>query len=343
MANYSKKRPAFRSRTEIYKKSKWQKFKEAVAMFFNNVKRALTKIALKINEKGSQKLTIMMVPHTEKKIVNIQISNYVMFFTLVILVATITTSVVAISDNQRTVQGYNRMKTQNQFKSAEIEEFKRSINSLSERFTHFKGDINDTIRASGTTRNIYDFTDVALPALETNDTLPKEVRELQRLERELEVTKKNISSLGRFIANYKRLLQSIPSLYPLATSARITSPFGPRVDPIYRWRVEQHRGIDMATFPGTPIKATADGIVELAGYHGGYGWMIKIRHKYGFSTRYAHMERFAPTISVGSEVKQGTVIGYVGTSGRSTGYHLHYEVIIGNQAVNPQPFINMQP
>jgi murein DD-endopeptidase MepM/ murein hydrolase activator NlpD len=100
-------------------------------------------------------------------------------------------------------------------------------------------------------------------------------------------------------------------------------------------RVRAHRGVDYAADRGTPIMATADGVVIQRGPNGGLGNAIEIRHPNRFVTRYGHMSRFAPGISVGSRVKQGEVIGYVGATGLATGPHLHYEMIRGGRHVDP--------
>ncbi len=116
--------------------------------------------------------------------------------------------------------------------------------------------------------------------------------------------------------------------------ARLSSGFGMRRHPVLRY-TRMHKGVDFAAPRGTPIKAAGNGIVEKKGGAGGYGNYIKIRHANGYKTAYAHMLRYAPGIKSGKRVRQGQVIGYVGSTGRSTGYHLHYEVWVNGKAVNP--------
>jgi murein DD-endopeptidase MepM/ murein hydrolase activator NlpD len=113
------------------------------------------------------------------------------------------------------------------------------------------------------------------------------------------------------------------------------------MNPVFTWMPNFHPGVDLAIFPGTPILAAADGVVSEAGVAGGYGNQVKIKHAYGFSTRYAHMEEIGPGIIVGVRVKQGQVIGYVGSTGFVTGPHLHFEVIIGDSPVDPVQFLSM--
>ena len=127
-------------------------------------------------------------------------------------------------------------------------------------------------------------------------------------------------------------LASIPSGMPLAARS-LTSGFGMRLDPLLGGR-RLHAGIDLAAPLGTPIVATSDGVVSTADWSGGYGLLVGIEHGGGLQTRYGHMSQLA--VACGQAVRRGDVIGYVGSTGRSTGPHLHYEVRIHGQAIDPR-------
>jgi murein DD-endopeptidase MepM/ murein hydrolase activator NlpD len=116
--------------------------------------------------------------------------------------------------------------------------------------------------------------------------------------------------------------------------ARLSSGFGMRRHPILGYS-RMHRGTDFAAPSGTPILAAGEGTVVSAGPYGGYGNYIRIRHANGYETAYAHLSRYARGVRSGTRVRQGQVIGYVGTTGRSTGPHLHYEVSLRGRQVNP--------
>ena len=117
--------------------------------------------------------------------------------------------------------------------------------------------------------------------------------------------------------------------------ARLSSPFGMRKHPIDGYN-KMHRGTDFAAPMGTPIMASGDGVIKKAGWCGGGGNCVKIRHNSSYETVYAHMSKFARGIKSGVRVKQGQTIGYVGSTGKSTGPHLHYEVIVNGKKVNSQ-------
>jgi len=129
---------------------------------------------------------------------------------------------------------------------------------------------------------------------------------------------------------------NIPSRMPLST-ARFSSEYGSRVHPVTGRRAN-HKGIDMAAPTGTPIFATADGTVDMAQWFGGYGNFIKLEHGGDMETRYGHLSKL--NVRPGQEVKKGDLIGFVGSTGRSTGPHLHYEVRIAGEAVDPTPYLH---
>ncbi len=116
--------------------------------------------------------------------------------------------------------------------------------------------------------------------------------------------------------------------------ARLSSRFGKRKHPVLGY-TRMHRGIDFAAPRGTPIVAAGDGLIAKAGRNGNYGNYVEIRHNREFNTAYAHLSRFAKGVRKGRRVRQGQVIGYVGSTGLSTGPHLHFEVIRNKRKINP--------
>lgn len=128
---------------------------------------------------------------------------------------------------------------------------------------------------------------------------------------------------------------SVPSRMPLE-GAQLTSNYGMRTHPVLGGR-RKHTGIDLAAPTGTPIYATADGVIGRADWYSSYGLYISINHGASMETRYAHLSRLA--VAAGDNVRKGDLIGYVGSTGRSTGPHLHYEVRVDGLAVNPIPYM----
>ncbi len=136
-----------------------------------------------------------------------------------------------------------------------------------------------------------------------------------------------------------------PGMRPLRwpiDGAVITSGFGLRRHPILGG-LRRHAGIDLPAPARTPVRAAGDGVVRVRGYNGGYGNYVRLDHGFGVYTAYGHLRRFARGLATGRRVRRGDIIGYVGSSGLSTGPHLHYEVRIDGRAVNPLPFLPAAP
>ncbi|WP_299376726.1 M23 family metallopeptidase [uncultured Tateyamaria sp.] len=135
---------------------------------------------------------------------------------------------------------------------------------------------------------------------------------------------------------YRIAAQKAPFASPVKSAFRFTSSFGFRRDPKTGGR-RMHNGVDFAASNGTPLYATADGVVTYSGWQSGYGRLVKIQHEFGIETRYAHLSKLR--VKVGQRVSRGDRIGDMGASGRVTGVHLHYEVRVGGKAVNPMIYI----
>lgn len=135
---------------------------------------------------------------------------------------------------------------------------------------------------------------------------------------------------------YRMALDRVPLATPVQGKTRFTSGFGGRRHPV-SGQGDFHEGLDMAGPSGTPVVATADGVVTYAGWQGAYGRLVKIRHADGLETRYAHLRRIH--VEAGQKVSRGDRIGDMGSSGRSTGTHLHYEVRRNGKALNPMTYI----
>lgn len=145
-----------------------------------------------------------------------------------------------------------------------------------------------------------------------------------------------ISLARAHLDHLSRKLGAVPVRKPIVGEVETTSGYGVRVDP-FVGRPAMHTGLDFRGNTGEPVRATATGTVETAGWNGGYGRMVEIDHGNGFSTRYGHLS--AIDVTVGQQVKIGQLIGKIGSTGRSTGPHLHYETRVDGDAVDPQKFL----
>ena len=158
--------------------------------------------------------------------------------------------------------------------------------------------------------------------------------DLDQLSKQSKIQIISFQELDEFFKSQKSLLSATPSIWP--ARGWVTSKFGYRKSPFTGLR-EKHGGWDIAARSGSSIRATADGVVVVSGREYGYGNMLEIDHGYGIMTRYGHNSKHLA--KVGDRVKRGQVIALVGNTGRSTGPHLHYEVLLNGFPINPKNYI----
>ena len=139
-----------------------------------------------------------------------------------------------------------------------------------------------------------------------------------------------LATVRTSVESQQALVRSTPSIWPLA--GWLSSGYGTRRDP-FDGSADFHPGLDIAANKGTPIRATADGKVKDAAYNGNYGNAVLIEHGFGIATRYGHLSKFA--VRSGQDIRRGDVLGYVGATGRATSAHLHYEILLNGQPINP--------
>jgi murein DD-endopeptidase MepM/ murein hydrolase activator NlpD len=178
----------------------------------------------------------------------------------------------------------------------------------------------------------------SVESMNSNQLVSSIFSTLSNLGSRIAAQKKSYNEIANLLKNKEALLAATPAIQPVSNKdlARIASGFGYRVDPIYK-TVKMHAGLDFAAPQGTPIYATADGVVKVSGFSdGGYGNHVVINHGYGYETLYGHMVR--TKAKRGQKVKRGEVIGYVGSTGKSTGPHCHYEVHKNGQKIDPVYF-----
>ncbi len=192
--------------------------------------------------------------------------------------------------------------------------------------------IEDDIRKAGTGGvNKY----ISLEQLQDGNKIKALHMRLDNMKNQSKIQKDSYSKLIQMAKDKSKMLASIPAIQPIPnkTLKRIASGFGYRVDPIYKTR-KMHKGLDFSAPKGTKIYATGDGVIQMVKRdRWGYGTHIIIDHGYGYTTLYGHMSK--ASVKKGENVKRGQVIGLVGSTGKSTGPHLHYEVAKNGVQVNP--------
>jgi murein DD-endopeptidase MepM/ murein hydrolase activator NlpD len=293
----------------------------------------------------SQKMTVMFVPHSENGSFHFNISFITIFISLLMFLSLILLGIFSITENVEANNKIDQLLDEHVTVLNELEEFKETVPRLSEVYFHLNKAVSRLNEASGdvtkdleANNNQFNTEYLAKKVLESDASEYNEIIELLKLEYNIEKLIPEIESVASYLQNYKKIFDVIPSINPVVGRPYIISDFGWRYDPFTKKR-RYHYGIDMKEALYTKIRASASGKVVIAKYSNSAGNYIKIEHEYGFSTVYMHLSRIS--VEPGQSIVKGQVIGLLGSTGRSQGPHLHYEVRINNKHVNPTPYLRL--
>lgn len=326
------------------------RFVEKTGKYVNTI---LTKISSSFNNMinaGKQRFTVMLIPHSEKKIFNFRISVFSLIV-IVFLLGCMMTSFVLFTTQFRGMSGLLKTRSEKlERKESDLEIIRDQIAELKSVSRVFEASLAKTLGTLGinnTAANLSaaagrsDFTSASFRQETQEGAILRELEDLKTLSRFLKDSVESFEEITELLVAQGELLVELPTLWPLKNvRGRITNYFGPSIHPFTRqWYL--HKGIDLAYQQGTPIVSTANGKIIEKGYEpNGFGNYVLIRHKYGFFTKYAHMDKVY--VREGENVSQGQVIGTMGNTGLSTAPHLHYEVRIGSQVVDPERYLNIK-
>ena len=298
-------------------------------------------------QRGNQKFTVMFIPHSERKIFNFQISVFALLFVGTLLSAVL---IVFFSLSAGFTQRNERYtQTAESLASSEttLESFGNEVRELERVVIEFRQSLESVLNvvgneaargflAGGVGGDLASFVSESLVLSED----VRSITELRSLRSYLEGAISPLREIEQVLLAQKELLVDIPTLWPVrAGKGSITNEFGPATHPISgEWYL--HQGIDISWLRGTDILATANGKVQRVGDDPrNLGIFVVLRHKYGFVTRYGHLDR--ATVEPGQDVQRGDLLGYMGSTGLSTGPHVHYEVRIAETFVEPRQFLSI--
>lgn len=244
--------------------------------------------------------------------------------------------------------GEKLLRAENERLSTRYQDLRQQLDDLQQQMTELEKRDNNVYRSIFEAEPIPDSAraralekqraDAEVARLGDNQLVSSIQKDLDTLGNRIQAQEKSFVQLSSLINNKEKLIAATPAIQPVSNKDlnRIASGFGYRIDPIYK-TIKMHAGLDFTAPQGTPIYATANGVVRLAGYSdGGYGNHVVISHGYGYETLYGHMVRIKAR--AGQRVKRGELIGYVGSTGKSTGPHLHYEVHKNGNKLDPVYF-----
>jgi murein DD-endopeptidase MepM/ murein hydrolase activator NlpD len=267
-------------------------------------------------KKAFTPITIMLIPHTDKKSLSIKIPSIGIFVSIILwFIGTVYVFSVAIDAFE-----YNRMQQKLDYYSSQFMEMKSSMIALKKAETEFRRLFSVKSKEK------------VLESLDTSDTGSID---MESLKHEIQLSMETIGEIKDYLSQQRDIYVSTPKGWPV-DGGHISSPFGSRNHP-KSGDYQFHSGVDIAAEPGTPVKATADGIVSFSGWSGGSGNLVALEHGFGYSTYYAHNKMLV--VKVGQKVKRGDIIGYIGSTGNSTGPHVHYEVWRDSKPMNPSAYL----
>jgi murein DD-endopeptidase MepM/ murein hydrolase activator NlpD len=281
--------------------------------------------------------TIIFVPHARAKFRKLKVSHRLLFSLLSLVSTSLCLSTffsVQYFTSLSQTHELSKLRRENRELQSANEQFGKSVESLR---TQLRG-VEDRTRKLAIIAGINTLDEASqggsgglrneeLQASPYRDDVDKMSFRSDRLN-------KDLSQLEEKFVAQSRMLSSTPSIAPVR--GILTDGFGGRSDP-FTHEAGTHNAIDISSAIGQPVRAPADGIVVKAEWASGYGNVVYVSHGYGYSTRYGHLSAF--NVRPGARVKRGEIIGYVGSTGRSTGPHLHYEVRVNNNPVNPLEYI----
>ncbi|PYQ12562.1 MAG: hypothetical protein DMH00_05640 [Acidobacteria bacterium] len=286
--------------------------------------------------------TIMIVPHAAEKSRRVRVSKNLVVAMGGFLGALLLAGVLLPHFVLRTTYlswVTSRLASQNAELKKTTEGIDIALNDLRAKMSDFEARATEMGTALGVAKLPLTHQAAAGGGLDLHSLSPEEGArfvqgELSVLRKRSENLQDSLKLLDAAYAKQAAYLASTPSILPVR--GLYGNGYGWRKDP-FTGEPDFHQGLDIAAAPGTKVLAPADGIVTLAGPSGGYGNFIVLSHGYGMVTHYGHLQAF--TVRPGQRVRRGDVIGYVGSTGRSTGPHLHYEVVVHQRAVDPTRYI----
>jgi len=267
-------------------------------------------------------VSIMMVPHDSKKTINIKVPSIGIGVSIILwFIGSIYVSSIAIDAFE-----YQRMKSTLNYYTAQFTEMKATMVMLKSAETQFK-----SLLSRGGKKEILEHIDINTTPSDTGSL------DMEALKEQIKRTAESVVSIKEYLHEQRDIYVSTPRGWPVV--GPITSPFGQRDAPFGGGGRQFHTGIDISVPSGTPVKATADGVISFAGWDAGSGNLVVIEHGAGYSTFYAHNSSIA--VKVAQQIKRGDVVSYSGSTGNSTGPHVHYEVWQQGRAVNPKGFLEV--
>ena len=290
-------------------------------------------------KKGNERITVMFIPHSEKKIVNFHISIFAISAVCILFITTVTITSILIINHSSTIKEVSKLKQYGSDYKVQIKRYQSEIAYLYSIFQKFKPEVSELygLMPEGDAESLWAKGGAPDTQVSNEDSSspPMEILNLQEMENELKITKNVLVKIKRFVEYRRKVLENTPSIWPV--DGFVVSRFG-RKNVGNSYEKANRHGIEIEAFPGMEIRATAPGKVSDIFWDPDLGLTISIRHKYGFITSYSHCQRVSVTKD--QMISKNEVIGYVGKTGKTSNYICFYQIMIGTEFVDPLPYLN---
>jgi len=317
-----------------------QKTKKAASFAFRGVGRVLGAVGRFL----TRRYTVVFVPHSEKKVYNFHVTvlSIVCFF--LVLSGILGAFFWYGSSYNYASSALAGRDAHIRYLQASLDQIREETNLLIRGAREFEDALAGTFSILGSdlsSRPSRGDLDSFFDVREMPEGISREIDDIRRLSAHLAAAAEPIAEVGAALHSHSEILADIPSIWPVQGGlGHISMFFGQNINP-FTGQYYIHRGIDISTFrSGDPVVATANGQIVAINYNHDFGNYIIIRHRHGYYTRFAHL--LSTRVRLGQRVQQGDVIGHIGNTGLSTGPHLHYEVHIGSDVVDPFHYIHLR-
>ncbi|MGN0757497.1 M23 family metallopeptidase [Treponema sp.] len=295
------------------------------------------------------KLTLMIVPHSQGKVFSVQTNVFALVLGIILAIGITGSFVYFNQKNASSGLEISRLRDENRETLASLDELRDENNNLLQTAKKFQSTLSQSLSLLGINQNtgtsksagrnsdlssLFDTQDITSGSL-------KETSDIKQLTAYLESAVRPVEQIGKMLENQGALFSDIPNVWPVKNGiGHISMEFGQNQHPItQQWYI--HKGLDFSTWrQGDPVIATANGQVVTVTYDDSFGLYVIIKHKHGIYTRYAHLG--TTRVKKGDTVAQRQIIGTIGNTGITTGPHLHYEIHIGSDVVDPAKYINVK-
>ncbi|GBF51345.1 metalloendopeptidase [Leptospira ryugenii] len=293
-----------------------------------------------LDKKGREKLTIMVIPHTDRKTINFVISYKTISIFIGVVVVLLVISAVNVLSHSGSVHQLTELNLTNKDFIRQSSKMKDEVNSLHETIQYYYDKISNLyIKLGGDPARVSKgmggsnqfFAMQGTPQTNISEESFRIKEDIHNLKLSSELSDEII----KLIKKRKNIIRNTPSIWP--TKGYVLFPFGKYLSPI-TGKEEFNRGLDIGSFPGAEVIVTAPGIAYETGFSPATGYYVKVAHRFGWKTIYSNLDRIK--VKKMEKVSKGDVIGYVGKTPENPIYHLHYEVHVGTQALNPFSFLN---